>query len=101
MTESSKRVLWRDRGSAFEHSGLHRRVWCERHGFKVSTLDHWRQQFGAVGEVKQRLIPIRVNAPVAASPVGEIKIDICSGICLRAGTNVDAAWLASLLRGLR
>ncbi len=101
MTESAKRVLWRDRVSAFDRSGLQRRVWCERHGFKVSTLDYWRQQFGAAGVVKQRLIPIRVNAPLAASPVGEIKIDIGNSICLSAATNVDAAWLASLLRGLR
>ncbi len=101
MTESAKRVLRRDRVSAFDRSGLQRGVWCERHGFKVSTLDYWRQQFGAAGAVKQRLIPIRVNAPLAASSVGKIKIDIGSGICLNADTNVDADWLASLLRGLR
>ena len=101
MPESAKRVLWRDRVSAFERSGLQRGVWCERHGLKVSTLDYWRQQFGAADAVRQRLIPIRVNAPLAAHPVGEIKIDIGNSICLRADTNFDAAWLASLLCGLR
>ncbi len=101
MSESAKRVLWRDRVSAFERSGLQRGVWCVRHGFNVSTLDYWRQQFQGSVEVEQRLIPIRVNAPLAACPVGEIKIEMGGGICLHAGTNVDAAWLASLLRGLR
>ena len=101
MTESAKRVLWRDRVLAFDRSGLSRGAWCAQHGFKVSTLDYWRQQFGAAVAVEQRLIPIRVNADMASSIAGEIKIEIGGGICLHAGTNVDSAWLASLLRGLR
>ncbi len=100
MTESAKRVLWRDRVLAFDRSGLQRGVWCARHGFKVATLDYWRQQLASeAGTIEQRLIPICVNAvPVS---VGEVKIEIGGGICLRAGRNVDAAWLAALLRGLR
>jgi hypothetical protein len=100
MTESAKRVLWRERVLAFEHSGLQRSVWCARHSFKVATLDYWRQQLASEGgTIEQRLIPIRVNA--AAVSVGELKIEIGGGICLHAGANVDAAWLAALLRGLR
>lgn len=100
MTESAKRVLWRERLMAFDRSGLQRGVWCARHGFKVATLDYWRQQLASEGgTIEQRLIPIRVNA--APVSVGEVKIEIGGGICLHAGTNVDTDWLASLLRGLR
>ena len=102
MTESAKRVLWRERVMAFDRSGLQRGVWCARHGFKLATLDYWRQQLaGDVDARAQRLIPIRVNAAMAPSALGEIKIEIGGGICLHAGTNVDTDWLASLLRGLR
>ena len=41
MTESAKRVLWRERVLAFENSGLQRGVWCARHNFKVATLECW------------------------------------------------------------
>ena len=99
MTESVKRVLWRDRVLAFDRSGLQRGVWCARHGFKVATLDYWRQQFEVAVAVEQRLIPIQVNA--ASASIGALKIEIGSGIFLHAGANVDADWLASLLRGLR
>ena len=101
MTESAKRVLWRHRVLAFDRSGLQRGVWCARYGFKVATLDYWRQQFDAAVAVEQRLIPIRVNAAIATSALGEVKIEIGGGICLHAGANVDPHWLASLLRGLR
>ena len=76
MTESAKRVLWRDRVLAFDRSGLQRGVWCARHGFKVATLDYWRQQFEAAVALEQRLIPIRVNAAIATSALGEVKIEI-------------------------
>lgn len=100
MTESAKRVLWRERVEAFERSGLQRGVWCARHGFSVATLDYWRQQLACEGaSIEQRLIPIRVEAAVIS--FGEVKIELGFGVCLHAGTNVDAAWLASLLRGLR
>jgi hypothetical protein len=100
MTESAKRVLWRERVLAFEHSGLQRGVWCARYSFKVATLDYWRQQLASEGgTIEQRLIPIRVNAATAS--VGELKIEIGGGICLHVGRNVDTDWLASLLRGLR
>lgn len=100
MTESAKRVLWRERVMAFDRSGLQRGVWCARHGFKVATLDYWRQQLASEGgTIEQRLIPIWVNA--APVSVGEVKIGIGGGICLHAGANVDTDWLASLLRGLR
>ena len=100
MTESAKRVLWHERVLAFERSGLQRGVWCARHSFKVATLDYWRQQLASEGgKIEQRLIPIRVNASAVA--LGEIKIEIGGGVCLHVGSNVDAIWLASLLRGLR
>ena len=101
MAESAKRVLWRERVAAFERSELQRGVWCARHGFKVGTLDYWRQQFTKEAvTVAQRLIPIRVES-VPSADVGAVKIDIGGGVCLHAGRDVDAGWLALLLRGLR
>lgn len=101
MLESLRRSEWRDRVAAFERSGLQRGVWCARHGFKVATLDHWRQQFAPNSAMaEQRLIPIQLDAALAAG-VGVLTIDIGGGVCLHAGRDVDAAWLALLLRGLR
>ena len=94
MTESAKRVLWRERVMAFDRSGLQRGVWCARHGFKLATLDYWRQQLaGDVDASAQRLIPIRVNAAMAPSALGEIKIEIGGGIGLqRARTSILIGW---------
>jgi hypothetical protein len=100
MPESAKRVLWRERVLAFDRSGLQRSVWCARHGFKVATLDYWRQQLRHDPEpCTQRLIPIHVNTPAVA--VGAIQVDLGGGICLHANASVDANWLALLLGGLR
>ena len=91
MTESVNRVLWRGRVLAFDRSGLQRGVLCARHGFKVATLDYWRQQFEAAVAVEQRLIPIRVSGAMATSALGEIKIAVAFA-CTLARTSILIGW---------
>jgi transposase-like protein len=104
MSESEKRAMWRDRVAAFERSGMSRSAWCARHGVKVATLDYWRVQLAHEPVSNAKLIPIRVVpavSPARRVSLGEIKIELGGAVCLHTSSDVDADWLAALLRGLR
>ena len=105
MSKLAKQVLWRNRVLAFERSGLTRSAWCAREGVSTSTLDYWRRRGGAAAEKSaQALIPIVVADVCAADSVGRggaLEIDLGGGVRLRADAQVNAQWLASVLRGLR
>jgi hypothetical protein len=103
MDRASKADLWLKRVRAFERSGLRRRQWCDRNGVALATLDYWRSRLRTAAPVSQSLVPIVVtDAPSScgSSAPGVIEIE-CAGVRLRADAGVDAAWLCSVLRGLR
>ncbi len=106
MSRVAKQAQWRKRVSAFEQSGLTRKAWCARAGVAVATLDYWRTRLrgGGAGSV-QALVPIVVSDEPALSArcagAGTIEIDLGGGVRLRADAQVNAQWLASVLRGLR
>jgi hypothetical protein len=108
MKQLAKQAMWLARVSAFERSGLTRVEWCARAGLAVSTLDYWRRQVCEVPQAgSQVLVPVVLSETATATAqraqvgVGAIEIDIGGGVRVRAGSGVDAIWLASLLRGLR
>jgi transposase len=95
----SKEELWTKRMRAFERSGLSRRAWCAQEKVALSTLDYWRLKLGTTGELKPSLVPVVVaDSQVPVS--GRIEVSL-GGVQLRLPATVDAAWLCSLLRGLR
>lgn len=105
MSRMAKQVVWRKRVLAFERSGLTRRAWCEGAGVAVATLDYWRSRLRASADRStQALVPIVVSdVPTAGirSTSGVVEIDLGGGLRLRADAQVNAQWLATLLRGLR
>ena len=106
MSRVAKQAQWRKRVSAFERSGLTRKVWCLRAGVAVATLDYWRTRLRDGGDGSgQALVPIVVSdEPVLSARcagAGTIEIDLGGGVRLRTNAQVDAHWLASVLRGLR
>jgi hypothetical protein len=56
---------WRKHIEALNSSKLSRRVYCEKNGLKVSTLDYWRQRFGSTKEKAKKdrggWIPIQIQ----------------------------------------
>lgn len=94
MARESKRSIWSKRVAAFERSGLSRRAWCAARGLSVSSLDAWRYRLRREGS--DGLVPM-VVAEAALSPLIEVS---CGGATVRLPTTVDAAWLATLVRGL-
>jgi transposase len=104
MSRLTKQVQWRKRVSAFERSGLTRKAWCLRAGVAVASLDYWRARLRDLSKPGQALVPIVVSdAPVLAARftgAGAVEIDIGGGMRMRADAQVDAQWLASVLRGL-
>ena len=104
MAGSAKQLVWRERVAAFEHSGLTRSAWCTREGVARSSLDYWRRRLRAAPPTGG-LVPIVVTqsscVPARSSGAqGAVAIEV-AGVWLRAGADVDARWLVSLLRGLR
>jgi hypothetical protein len=70
-------------------------MWCAAHGVSVGSLDAWRYRLQR--EAAPGLVPV-VVAESAASGTG---IELSSlGVTLRLPPGTDAAWLASLVRGL-
>ncbi|MDZ4811925.1 MAG: hypothetical protein SGI99_04830 [Pseudomonadota bacterium] len=101
MSRLAKRAMWSKRVAGFERCGLTRSAWCAREGLAVATLDYWRRQLRSV--VSQAPVPIVVAQPLAKSArvdSGTVQIEV-AGVRLRSGSDVDAEWLLSLLRGLR
>ena len=94
MARESKRAVWAKRVAAFERSGLSRRAWCGARGLRVSSLDAWRYRLRREGS--GGLVPVVVTEPGSASVI-EVS---CGGATVRLPTSVDAAWLATLMRGL-
>ncbi len=94
MSRESKRAVWAKRVAAFERSGLSRRAWCGARGLSVSSLDAWRYRLRREGS--GGLVPVVVTEPGSASVI-EVS---CGGATVRLPTSVDAAWLATLVRGL-
>jgi hypothetical protein len=94
----SKEALWAERVRAFEGSGLSRRAWCAQEKLAESTLDYWRLRLRA-GGLEPALVPV-VVADSRVSVAGRIEVSF-GDVQLRLPATVDAAWLCSLLRGLR
>lgn len=94
MARESKRSVWSKRVEAFERSGLSRRAWCAARGLSVSSLDAWRYRLRR--DASDGLVPV-VVAEAAPSPLIEVS---CGGATVRMPTTVDAAWVATLVRGL-
>ena len=94
MARESKRAVWAKRVAAFERSGLSRQAWCGARGLSVSSLDAMRYRLRREGS--GGLVPVVVAEPVSSSVI-ELS---CGGATVRLPTSVDAAWLATLVRGL-
>jgi len=106
MSRVAKQAQWRKRVSAFERSGLTRKVWCLRAGVAVATLDYWRSRLRDAGNGSgQAVVPIVISdEPVLSTRcagAGKIEIDLGGGVRLSTNAQVDARWFVSVLRGLR
>jgi transposase len=41
---TSKPAIWKDRIAECEHSGLSQRVYCKKHGIRLSTFYYWKKR---------------------------------------------------------
>lgn len=98
MTRESNARVWSKRLRSFEASGLSHRAWCERHGVSKSSLSYWRRR---LANATPTLVPIVVaGESTTAVADGTLEIEV-GGMRLRASAGVDAAWLCTVLQGLR
>ena len=102
-TESvdSKRVLWQQRITAWQASGLSQKAWCEREQIPLSSLGYWRKRLrndesGSDESASPRFIPVSLTesaSPVTIRMGGSMTIEISAGI--------DRGLLRDLLSVLR
>ena len=97
-----RRRDWMGHVARFEGSGLTRREYCDRHELAPSTLDYWRRRLRL--EPAPSFVPVQARA----ASVAVAEMPAASLLRLRIGdaelslpADIDATWLASLLRALR
>lgn len=90
------RDLWQRRLAAQASSGLSITAWCVANKVSASCFHDWRRRLPAAKATA--LVPVRVIAPLD---------QIAAGMALQMGPSrltlprdVDAQWLARLLKGL-
>ncbi|MGH8031369.1 MAG: IS66 family insertion sequence element accessory protein TnpA [Luteimonas sp.] len=125
---AEKRAIWCERVQAFEASGLTRRAFCAARGLNAHTLDSWRRRLRSEAAVTPNgskrvrttaavsakrvasatFVALRVRgataspAPAVTSAVERAALSLhCGGVRLDLPRDLDASWVATLLRGLR
>jgi hypothetical protein len=90
-------LTWHKRVAHWRSTGLSPEAYAREHDIGLERLKYWvrrveRSSSGA------HLLPVRVSAPAASSPLGLLSP---SGWSMRMDGGVDAGWLARLLQELR
>lgn len=104
MQESARTVMWRKRISLWYESGLSQAAFAKEHGVHQRQISYWAKRLTMVPELPG-LLPVRVVPstlpvePIAAA-AAPITLRSEQGWSLTLPGDVDASWLAELMRGL-
>lgn len=88
---------WHERVAHWRSSGLSAEAYAREHDIGLERLKYWARRVQR-GVARPHMLPVRVSTVAAASP---LELRGPSGWSLRLDGGVDAAWLATLLQGLR
>ncbi len=104
MQESAKTVMWRKRIALWYESGLSQSAFAAQHGLHQRRISYWARRLAAAPEVPG-LLPVQVApsmpaAKAVTAAAGPIVLRSEQGWSLTLPGDVDASWLAELMRGL-
>jgi hypothetical protein len=96
--DPATRQRWHERLERFRQSDLTVSAFCESEGMSTASFYTWRRRLqrepDPAAADKPRLVPVRLVAPAAASPV---ELLLPSGVVVRLSPDCDLAWLRQLL----
>lgn len=95
-TMHARRESWARHVHAWRDSGLTQVAYCQRHKLKPKALAFWVRRSKQTA-TPLTLVPLAVQGPSAA---GELLLQHANGWQLALPADVNAAWLAELLRGM-
>ena len=84
----------------FERSGLSRRLYCERHGIAVPTLDWYRRRVSA-SRSSPDLVPVKIRkaaTPVTGGARDGLTLVLGNGVRIETTWNFNDGALARLIR---
>lgn len=90
-------TVWRERVGQMQASGLSIAAFAEQFNYSVERLRYWSQRQHRE-ERTAHFVPVQVQSAAVGAA---IEIRGSSGWSMRLAAGTDAAWLASLLSGLR
>ena len=79
----------------FEHSGVSRRKFCERHDVPLPTLDYWRRRVRSKPKVGMVSVKLANSVPVTAHA---ICLSLTNGRRIECGWDFADECLARLIR---
>ena len=88
---------WHERIAHWRSSGMTAQAYAHEHDIGLERLKYWARRVERASSAGP-LLPVRVSAPVAPAP---LELRSPSGWSMRMDSGIDAAWLATLLLGLR
>jgi hypothetical protein len=96
---------WADQFNSWKASGLRRRAYCEREGLRLTAFVYWQQQLRLKSTDAQsddpKTAPLTlIPAHIASPDLPQIVLRHPSGWQMIFPTEIDAAWLANVMRGL-
>lgn len=103
----SRRAYWRAVVATHQRSGLSLAAFCRRRGLRKGTLGFWRWTFAREAAAAPRptpptFVPIQLAPPrPVPGAAGELEITLGPGRCVRVRGQVEAAWLAQVLRAVQ
>ena len=108
MQETARTVMWRRRIALWYESGLTQTAFAEEHGVQQRQISYWAKRLAAAPEIPG-VLPVRIvpSLPVepaaavgAAAAAAPIMLRSEQGWSLALPGDVNASWLAELMRGL-
>jgi hypothetical protein len=92
-----RREVWTAHVETWHASGLTQAGYCQQHGLSVKRLAYWIKRRPTADRSPLTLVPVTVTQPAAAEA---LLLQHASGWQLALPADVNAAWLAGLLRGM-
>lgn len=91
-----KAAVWCERLAACRTSGLSTAAFCRKHDLPYAQYMYWQRR---LGKASRGLVPVRVEAPVAASTPWSLELALSGAVSLRVH-GASIADVVALVRGL-
>jgi hypothetical protein len=97
MSKQAKVLLWEERITAWQRSGVSQRAWCVQHGVAVQTFGYWCRKLSG----RPALLPVVVEAQAVDPCVVTVEALLGNGVMMRLPVSLSSDALSRWLCELR